>query len=899
MITFADPWWLIFFPLGLLCAYTLKFTPLFRPLRITLFAILVLALSDPRIKLKDTGTDLFVLLDRSASASAMVNTSWEEMKNLLNKSKSSRDNLHVIEFAKEAKLITANQKELFETSQNYTNTSNAAHLALILSKQNRNTRILTVTDGYSTESLDTLEGSLNKANVPLDIRLLVPDSIEDFKISEFNAPQVVQPGQPYQLQIRIEGRVGSSTPLEIYRDNKLVKKSTIRFEDKWAYVQFTDRSNRGGAVHYKAVITPKEDSSKGNNHAQTWVKVIGGPEVLLITSYTNDPVYTVLTNKGFKVRKVTNKKALSLTDLSGVKLLILNNVPAYSLSADFIRAIPAFVKIQGGGLLMLGGKHSFGSGGYFESDIDELLPVSMELRQDHKKLGIAMSIVMDRSGSMSASVAGGMTKMQLANDGAARSVELLSDSDYIHVLAVDSTAHEMVPMTSVGSGRGDISNRIRRIASMGGGIYVYTGLKEAWKNLQNAPPGQRHVILFSDAADSEEPGDYKNLVADMLKGGCTISVIGLGQESDSDADFLKDIAKRGNGRIFFNNDPTAIPSVFAQETVAVARSAFIEENVGVKSTKDWFEMAGRNISGLNQVDGYNLSYIKDGAAMAMHSTDEYKAPLMAFWHRGTGRSAAITFPLAGDSSGKVRNWNQYGDFLQTLSRWLMGDKLPPGIGLRVKKTGLTVNFDLLIDGDWNKKFSLNTPQIKLVEGLQSDVESIKWERIKPGWFNAKFNMNSETYYRGSIIVGNIALPFGPISSGINAEWAMDKDRVEELKRVSLASGGQQRFNLSEIWKSEARIHLIQIRDYLLFFSILILLTEVLLSRIGWQMPNFSSIKFKKFFEREKTSKIANKKKQETVEEKVIVEEKIPEPEIQEIDTAQKRKDRYARAKKHQ
>ena len=71
--------------------------------------------------------------------------------------------------------------------------------------------------------------------------------------------------------------------------------------------------------------------------------------------------------------------------------------------------------------MMAGGKHSFGAGGYFESGVDELLPISMELKNEHRKLAVAMAIVMDRSGSMSAGVAGAgggaggrpMTKMDL------------------------------------------------------------------------------------------------------------------------------------------------------------------------------------------------------------------------------------------------------------------------------------------------------------------------------------------------------------------------------------------------------------------------------------------------------------------------------------------------------
>ena len=65
---------------------------------------------------------------------------------------------------------------------------------------------------------------------------------------------------------------------------------------------------------------------------------------------------------------------------------------------------------------MIGGKQSFAAGGWFGSPVEPLLPVSMELKQEHRKLAVAMAIVMDRSGSMAMNVAGtSLQKMDLAN----------------------------------------------------------------------------------------------------------------------------------------------------------------------------------------------------------------------------------------------------------------------------------------------------------------------------------------------------------------------------------------------------------------------------------------------------------------------------------------------------
>jgi len=115
------------------------------------------------------------------------------------------------------------------------------------------------------------------------------------------------------------------------------------------------------------------------------------------------------------------------------------------------------VREQGGGLLMAGGENSFGSGGYFGSPLDELLPVSMELKKEQRKLATALAIAMDRSGSMAVGVGGGLTKMDLADAGAARAVELLGELDAVAVHAVDVQAHAIVELAQVGPNRSNIS----------------------------------------------------------------------------------------------------------------------------------------------------------------------------------------------------------------------------------------------------------------------------------------------------------------------------------------------------------------------------------------------------------------------------------------------------------
>src|SRR5690606_10979717 len=113
--------------------------------------------------------------------------------------------------------------------------------------------------------------------------------------------------------------------------------------------------------------------------------------------------------------------------------------------------------------------------------------------------------------------------------------------------------------------------------SVGEGIFVYEGLSAAARMLADAEAQTRHMILVGDAADAEQPGQYQTLLEHCAQANITVSVIGLGTPADSDADLLRDIAVRGNGRSFFTTDPHQLPQLFAQDTFVVARSSFITD----------------------------------------------------------------------------------------------------------------------------------------------------------------------------------------------------------------------------------------------------------------------------------------------------------------------------------
>lgn len=853
----------------------------------------VFALSEPTIQHQQNSLDLYVLLDRSESTEDLIDKGLPEWQRLLEDSKPSRhDTLHLINYAAEVAELGADGSS-FTGSRRLTRSGLALESIAALADEKKPSRVLMFTDGFATEPLHEAVAQLQARGIPLDFRLVREEKDSDFRVARIGFPERVQVGEPFLISITVRGSGDSTFPLILRRNGQTLTQTSVTLTNGLATVEFTDRIPRSGGFEYEAEIRPEKDAHPGNNKATRWIEITGGPRLILATRYQDDPVAKALAALDFTVETISDPSQLKPGLLAGARAVILNNVPAHEIPNDFMKSLDFFVREQGGGLLMAGGQHSFGSGGYFQSPIDALLPVSMELKSEHRKLTVALAIVMDRSGSMAVGVAGGKTKMDLANAGAANAIDLLGPMDQVTVFAVDSEPTTVVPLTTVGKKKAELGDRVRKVKSAGGGIYVYNGLKAGWDELKKSPAGTRHLILFSDAQDSEEPGDYKNLIKKMTDEGATISVIGLGTAKDVDSALLEDIAKRGNGRMFFSNEPMDIPKIFAQETVTIARSAFIKDPVGAQATGRWSEISPKPIDWLKQADGYNLSYAREDATVSLVSTDEYVAPLVAHARRGLGRSAAISFPLGGELSETARTWPGYGDFLQTIGRFLMGQDTPPGIAMRHRLDGTRLTLDLLYDSaEWAQKLSAMPPKVRMRDDAGGPVLDLAWRRIAPGHFSLTRDLEEGSVVRGAVQVGENALPFGPISVGSSVEWAFEPERLAELRAVSALTKGRELLDLSKAWLRPPFIAETSLRLPIGIALLLFIIADALLTRTGWKLPQVSLPKRVPRAPREKIAKVKPVEQSPTFTPAPLPEKTVKVPDAVESD----RRSRFQRAK---
>lgn len=329
------------------------------------------------------------------------------------------------------------------------------------------------------------------------------------------------------------------------------------------------------------------------------------------------------------------------------------------------------------------------------------------------------------------------------------------------------------------------------IESEGGGIFIHTALAASMDGLLAGSAATRHIVLFADAADSEEPGDYKPLVTRWREAGGTLSVIGLGTEADSDAALLKDIAAIGGGRVYFTNDALQLPRVFAQDVMYMVRKTFLE-----RATRP---LAGRGLLGIGMqpssdaipnTGGYNLTFLRDGAETVLVSDDENHAPLAATWQRGTGKVAALTFEADGHYTGDLASWPDYKSFFRSLLEWIKRPEAPSDIDADLHSEGRLASLDVQLPPD-HKGEAPTHAWVMAPNDPEPRSVALSW--TGPNTLQASFPIESGGVYQASLDVpGSSPIALPPVTLPYSPELDVrrgDDTGQDVLAQLAHATGG--------------------------------------------------------------------------------------------------------------
>ncbi len=773
-----------------------------QPLVLLLRVLVLLAigglLARPYRRGAEEGRDFVLVADLSRSVPSEAHRRIEEIHGKLAAAVRPGDRIGMVVFGRQSAIEwlpearSRYRPPIRAVDREASDIGEAIERALALLPEGRQGSLVLFSDGESTggDPLAAAREALRRG-VRIDAYPIRRPGGESVAVEEVALPGEVAAGEPFRFSAWVRAEQAGEVPVRLLRDGAVVAEGRRDLRRGLNRIVLRDLLAEPGIHGYEVEIPGIEDRTPENNRARGVLRVTGHFRLLAVTPLGREDRLTgSLRAAGLELDVVAPPHApLSLDRLDGYRAVLLENVPAQDLPAGALTALSNFVRDCGGGLLMTGGRASFGPGGYHRTPVEEVLPVSMEIRQEQRKFALAMAIALDRSGSMAVALPSGQTKMDLANLGAVAAVELLGRADSVAILAVDSEPHPVVPLSSA-EAKGGIVSRIRTIESMGGGIFVGAALHAAAKELAGATQANKHIVLFADAADSEEPDDYKTFVPKLAKAGVTVSVIGLGLDTDVDAALLTEIATLGGGRIFFTQDPADLPRLFAQETIQVARSSLVEAETELDRLPDILAIGDLQQVAFPAVGGYSIAYAKPGASTALETRDDQKAPLLAFWHCGLGRSAALLAEADGALTGAWAAWEGYGGVVSTLARWLAGTEATGDLFASMRREGHEAI--LTVEGEAGKE-ALLAGLDAVVLGPGGEAIPAPLVRIEERRLRARLPLSGTGSYRPVVRTATGALlRVPPVTLPYSPEFEPRRDPrggERALERIASISGG--------------------------------------------------------------------------------------------------------------
>ncbi len=752
-------------------------------LRLAVLAMLVLAAAHPAVVRPGGGLTVVFAVDVSDSISSGQRQAAERFVREAAASRQPGDRVGLVLFGAHAVVEEApSQDPLLAFASrppgHATDLGDAIRAALAALPPDGGRRIVVLSDDRPTRG--DLDGALALARasgvevwaVPLD----APAAAE-VQVEAVTAPAEVRVGERFDVAVVLHATVPAQADLVVSGSAGVIARRSLTVPAGRTVVRIPQQAREEGTLTYAATVAATPDTAAANNRGEAVVLVRGRPLVWYVAAAPG-PLGRWLQAAGARVR-VLSPQALP-ADVSGFRepaAVVLDDVPATDLSPAQMGALRDYVERAGGGLVVVGGPHSYGVGGYAGTPLEDALPVAMDVRHRLAIPSMAIVLVIDTSGSMGA-FGQQVAKVELAKETAQSVIDLLGERDVIGVVAFDQDARWLAAPTEARY-REQVMDQVSRLVA-GGGTNMYPALRLAYDYLRTASARVRHVIVLSDG--QTDPGDFQGLVTRMARDRITVTAVAIG--TDADEALMRNIARWGAGRYYAATDVYTIPQILTAEALIATRAYLVEEPFTPR-------LAHRGL-----VDDFALPPLRGYVATApkpaatVHLVSAQDDPVLATWQRGLGRAAAFTSDATDRWAAAWMTWPDAARLWSRVVRWALRDE--------DADLSATVDTDvgparIVVDAVDAAGEPLDGLQVRAVLGGPAPAEA-DLTQTGPGRYEGTVDLAAPGAYvltvsardgRGSVRVRTtgVVVPFSP-------ELRAADERPPVLARVVEATGGR-------------------------------------------------------------------------------------------------------------
>ncbi len=533
-------------------------------------------------------------------------------------------------------------------------------------------RIVVLTDAVETGGDARVAAArLRDAGVAVDVVTLASERSADILVDSVRLPNPVRAGERVEAEVVLRSNTAGSVTLTVGSgEDEPPQQFDLSVEAGVVRVPVELMAGEQGALTVEAAVRADFDTRPENNAAVGVSTILGPASVLVVEGVPGEAseLSAALEAGGLAIaRTSTLPDAATLLEHDAVVLVDVDR-PA----GDAGQELAAFVEDLGRGLVVVGGEQAFGLGDYQDTPLDSVLPVSSNPDDLIRRQPVAEVLVLDTSGSMADchcddGVDGGQLgfpKTDIAAAGAELAIDALADSDRVGVLAFSSGTDWVLPL-----GEKPESAAVQEALGTllaAGDTEIANALEEALAELEDEPEQLRHIVLFTDGWDPND-ANLLPIARKIADAGVTLSVLATGEGPGAT---LRRMAQVGGGRYYPGEDLAAVPEVFVEETLTVARNLAVEGAFVPALGRT--HPATEALSSAPPLLGYVLTKAKGSASVALQIGEG--DPLLATWQRGLGRTAVWTSDATARWSTGWVGWDGYSGFWGAV----VNDVLPPG-----------------------------------------------------------------------------------------------------------------------------------------------------------------------------------------------------------------------------
>jgi uncharacterized membrane protein len=769
------------------------------------FGILILVLLLARLMVTRTSEEVAVIaiLDRSQSIpSDLQQQSLDYLSDALPEVL-RKERLAVVDVAETATIARLASTDPNVPRRNTTLQGDQTHLAqgvqlaLAIAPPECAIRLCLLSEGNETVGDLREAARIAAANrIPIDVLPLRYRHDREVVFRHLAAPAQARRGESVSLRFVIESTQAVGGQLQLYLNGQ-----TVDLDPESDRLSVPVTLNAGinvktvsvplhanGAHAFEALFIPDAadaDQVVANNRAHALTLVAGPGHVLLVSGQDKaaDDLTRSLMETELSLRSIS---AVELPDnlnrLLDADAVVLVDVDASQLTYQQMEMLRRYVTELAGGLVMVGGPHSFGAGGWIGSPVADILPVDLDPPQKKQLPKGALVLIMHACEMPQGNYWGKQV--------AVAAIKALSQQDLVGILAYNWEGGDdwVYPLNEVG----DKAAILQAIDQMQMGDMPDLGahLQQTYDALMAVDAGQRHVIVISDG---DPAGPSRQLLDQMKEARITCSGVGVFPHSQNDIDSLVRVAQLTGGRFYQAMDPSSLPQIFVKEAQVVKRSLILEETFVPQVTYGLSE----TIQGLRDfpnLDGHVITSPRGGLSHVVLSSAQ-NDPILATTQAGLGRCVAFTSSADSRWASSWLQWNGHRRFWEQVIRWAAKPATPRDCELVVDVQGRQVDVHVETVDSQGQFIPLVGLEAQVIAPDMA-IDAVTLRQTGPGQYHGQFAARRAGSYLVNVryrridgldkvgqIQASVAVPYAPEFSDLTGNTAL-------LAEVSARTGGR-------------------------------------------------------------------------------------------------------------